>query len=142
MTNSKMPTWFIVVSVIALLWNLLGVFNFYNDYTITPEEVAALSEEMQPFYKDIPMWNWIAYGTATITGLLGSICLLMKKRWAHLLFIISFLGILVTNYFSFFVSDAMSAIGWEAFVVPFFVISIGLILLIWSKKAIIKGWLT
>lgn len=115
---------------------------FLSDVNQTPETIAQMDPVMQPFYQNIPMWNWVVYGLAVFAGLLGCIGLLLKKSWARIFFILSLVGILLQNYYSFFVSDAMEAIGSAAYIMPTIVITIGVLLLFLSRKGMEKGWLS
>ena len=44
------PTWFKVVAVLALLWNLLGCLAFFSDLRISPEDLAKLPEAQQALW--------------------------------------------------------------------------------------------
>ena len=37
---ARVPGWFRVVGVLALLWNLFGLAMFYLSVTMTPEQLA------------------------------------------------------------------------------------------------------
>lgn len=142
-TPTKAPTWFIVVVVIALLWNLMGLTAFVYDMTMTPERLAELPEEMHGYYDgSVPWWNWAAYGLAVIAGVLGCIMLLMKKRWATILLSLSLLGILVQNAWTFLVSDMPEVMGSDIYLMPTLVMGIGILLLFLSKRAERDGWIS
>ena len=70
-TVSKTPTWFMVVGVLALLWNLMGLMAFVAQMFITEEMIEQMPVEQQPFYNDTPMWANIAFGVAVVFGVLG-----------------------------------------------------------------------
>lgn len=141
MDKVKAPIWFIIIAIVALLWNSMGTFMFITDVTKTPEDIAAMDAAMQPFYQNVPLWNWLAYGLAVFAGLLGSIGLLMKRKWANKMFVFSLIGILIQNFFSFVVDDAMEALDNAKYVMPTLVIGIGIGLLFLSKKGIQNRWL-
>lgn len=50
------PTWFKVIAVLALLWNLLGCFAFFSDLRISPEDLAKLPEAQQALYAARAGW--------------------------------------------------------------------------------------
>lgn len=37
----KAPTWFWVIAVVALIWNLLGVAAYIMDVTMSAEDIAS-----------------------------------------------------------------------------------------------------
>jgi hypothetical protein len=97
MTNSmnKPPIWFWVISVIALLWNAMGVMAYLADAYMTDEMISQMNERQQAFQAlDMPAWYTACYGLAVFCGLLGCIFLLMRKSWAKPMFVISFIAVL------------------------------------------------
>jgi hypothetical protein len=132
-TTTKAPVWLLIVSILALLWNLMGLSAFAYDMTMTPERMAELPETMHGYYDgSVPWWNWAAYGLAVIAGVLGCIMLLMKKQWATLLFSLSLIGILIQNVWTFLFSDMAEVMGSEIYFMPTLVITIGILLLLLS----------
>ena len=91
------PKWFKVVAVIALLWNLLGCLAFAMDLRMTPEDVAALPEAQQALYAARPGWAVVATAVAVIGGALGCLGLLLGRKWAFVLLLLSLAGILVQD---------------------------------------------
>jgi hypothetical protein len=139
---TKAPVWFLIVSILALLWNLMGLSAFYYDMTMTPERMADLPAEMHGYYDgSVPWWNWAGYGLAVIAGVLACIMLLMKKRWATLLFSLSLIGILIQNTWTFLFSDMPETMGSGIYLMPTLVIGLGILLLFLSKRAEREGWI-
>lgn len=142
MSNSNIPTWFKVVSIIALLWNLMGLFAFLFDLQTTPEQMEEYHPAMQDYYQNSPMWNWIAYGMAVVFGVLGSVMLVARKKLATSLYLLSLLGIVVQNFYGFLMSQVYQQMGGGAMVMPILVIVIGIYLFMLSRRATRAGWLT
>ena len=46
-TINTIPSWFKIVAVVALVWNLLGVMAFVGQMMMTPEMVAELPQAEQ-----------------------------------------------------------------------------------------------
>ena len=88
-TKSKSPKGFWIIGIVALLWNLMGVASYLQQAYMTDEALAALPAEQQALYENVPAWVTGAFALAVFGGLLGCILLLMKKKLAALLFIIS-----------------------------------------------------
>lgn len=94
----KVPVWFWLASLLALVWYLFGVFQFYSSLTMSPESLAPMVEagQMTQSYADfivvMPLWIKALFGVATLGGALGSLLLLMRKRSAKILFILSLCG--------------------------------------------------
>lgn len=135
------PTWFKVVSVIALLWNLLGLMAFVMQITMSQEAIAALPENQQPLYENVPLWVNAAFACAVIFGTLGCVGLVMRRKWALPLLVVSLVGVLVQNFHIFAMSDAVTILGPTIAIMPAAVILIGVGLLIFARSGIAKGWL-
>ncbi|MCR9292155.1 MAG: hypothetical protein NXI32_05515 [bacterium] len=139
--RSVVPAWFWGVTVVALLWNLMGLAAFVAQVTMTDEAIAALPEEQQGLYQNIPMWVNIAFACAVIGGTLGCIGLLARKRWALPLFVISLVGVLAQMFYSFFMTDLMEILGPSSAIMPSLVIVIAIFLVGFTRTAIQRSWL-
>ena len=66
MTNEsvKPPAWFTVVAVIALIWNLLGVFAYLGEAFATPEMLEAMPAEQRDVLENRPAWATVAFALA------------------------------------------------------------------------------
>lgn len=137
----KSPAWFKVVAVLALLWNLLGCVAFFADLAISPEDVAKLPEAQQALYAARPGWAVMATGAAVFGGALGCIGLLLGKRWALPLFVISLLGILVQDFGLFILVDGATLGGTAVVVMQGIVLAVGIGLVVLARRSIARGWL-
>ncbi len=142
MTNSmnKPAIWFWIISVLALLWNGAGVMAYLGRAFITDEMIAALPEEQQAeFLIEYPAWYTAAFALAVFCGVLGCVALLIRKKWAHTLFIISALGAIVQHTYIFINIEMTAAV---AYVMPILVIVVCLFLIWFAKNAITKSWIS
>ena len=140
-TTVKPPTWFWVVSVIALLWNLMGVFNYLNQAFNQEAILETLDQAQREVFEGTPAWATAAFALAVFSGALGSIGLLLRKKWARSLFIVSFVTALAQFVHWLFISNAVEAFGPSSYAMPVVIIIIGIYLIFFSKKGIEKGWL-
>ncbi|MCT8340314.1 hypothetical protein MG296_09635 [Flavobacteriaceae bacterium TK19130] len=143
MTLTKPNTGFWVIAVIALIWNIIGVFQFLSrTFLLTDEVKAALPEEQVLFLESIPTWLQVIFAIATISGLLGSILLLARRKTAIALFGISLVCILVQMFYSWLFTDIAQTMGTaEGYVLPLVIIIVAIFLYYYSKGAAQKGWL-
>jgi len=138
---TKPPGWFKVVAILAVLWNLLGCLAFAADLRLSPEEVAKLPEAQQALYAARPAWAVAATGTAVIGGVLGSLGLLLRRKWALPVLVLSLLGILVQDFGLFVLADGATLAGPVAVVMQAFVLVIGVALVWLARRATVRGWL-
>ena len=137
----KAPVWFWVVSVVALLWYLMDTSAFFMRLFMTESDITSMPENQQHLYRDMPLWVNIVFAGEVFGGMLGSIALLLRKQWALPLFVISILGTLAQTSNIWFLTDAISAMGASAIVMPLVAIIIGAAMFVLTKFAISKRWL-
>ncbi len=137
----KPPVWFWIVSIVALLWNLMGVMAYLQQAFITEETLAALSEPERILLETRPAWATAAFAIAVWGGLLGCIALLLRKKWARPVLLISLIGILVQMIHSFFISNNLEAYGPGEISMPILIILIGVGLVFFARISTKKLWL-
>ena len=131
---SKLPKGFKAIAIIAILWNIMGVYSYFYHIYMPAEEIAKLSEPEQLLYKNIPKWKTIVFFIATVGGLVGSILLLLKQRFATTVLILSLIGIVVSFYYDFFKTNLLEVYGNASIGFPALVTIIGILLVWYSKK--------
>jgi hypothetical protein len=139
--TSSPPIWFWVISVVALLWFLMDTSAFFMRVLMTEEAIKAMPENQQHLYRDMPLWVNIVFACEVFGGTLGCIALLLRNKWALSLFVISVLGTLAQTSNIWFLTDAISAMGAAAVVMPLVAIIIGTAMIWLAKSAMSKGWL-
>ena len=143
MTSTNKPkAGFWIIAVIALIWNLMGVLAYIAQAYMTDEDKALLPEAERTLYDNVPAWATAAFAIAVFGGLLASLTLLIRKKIAKTLFLISLIGIIVQMAYNFFISEAMDVYGPGGMTMPVMVVVIGIFLYMYSKNAITKGWLS
>ena len=128
MNDVTIPTWFKVITGLAILWNLAGLSAFVMDSTSGVES-------------GMPGWFVFAYGAATIGGTLGAILLFMRKGIALPVLLISLVGVLAQFGYIFGMTDALATMGAQA-ALPAAVIIISIALVWLTLQAKGKGWLS
>lgn len=136
----KPPIWFWVVSVLALLWNLYGLFNFYISTFNQVAILETLNQEQREVFEAMPTWATIAFAIATISGTLGSVGLLLGKKWAKQLFIISLVAMIAQFINWLFIQNAADVFP-NAYTMPIIVVIVGILLVLFANKATQKEWL-
>lgn len=138
----KPPIWFWIVSVVALIWNLVGVTAYLSDAFMSVEDLGKMTQEYRLLYESRPAWATGAYAIAVWGGTLGCIALLMRKKWAKIVLWISLIGILAQNVYQFFLSNTFEVVGSEAMFLPIMVIVIGVLLVWFAKSSERKGYIS
>ena len=144
MENGKiiLPKWFWIVAFIILLWNLMGALSFFTHTFITEEALAQLPANERDLYGEYPMWTSIIFAIAVFSGLLGSIVLVLRKKWSKLLFIISLAAVIPQMIHNVFFTTAIDVYGTaQAVTMPILVMVLGVFLVWFSSFALKKNWL-
>ncbi len=141
-SKNKPTTSFWIIGIVALIWNLMGVYEYLKIAYMTAEELFALPPEEQVLYENIPAWVTAAFALAVFGGSLGCILLLLRKKLATLVFIISFVSILAQMTYNLLMSKVMEVYGPVGFIMPVMVIAVGAFLVWYSRKTQAQGILS
>ncbi len=141
MENSKVPFWFWIITILALLWFFMDMAGFYSRVFMLDQIADKMPEAQLTLYKNMPSWVNVVFGLEVFGGLMGSLALLSKKKWAFIMFLISIMGVLSQSFYVWFISDAINVIGQPAIIMPLVSIAIGIVLVVFSRYAISKNWI-
>ncbi|MFD2828068.1 hypothetical protein ACFSYG_16440 [Leeuwenhoekiella polynyae] len=142
MTTTKPSKSFWIISIIAVIWNLMGIFAFMGQAFMSSTMLAELPAEQVELIRSTPQWLTGIFAIATVTGLIGSILLILRRKSATTLFFISVIGVLIQMGYSFFATEALQIYGVvQGLAMPLMVIIIAAYLYFFSKKSAKKGYL-
>lgn len=125
------PSWLRIVAALALLWNLIGIWSYLGSVGVVPPMAGGEVEAM-------PAWATAAYAISVFAGALGSLGLVLLKRWASALLILSLVGIVALDLWAF----ALRPGGTPDVVMPIVVTVIGILLVWLAGTASRRGWLS
>ncbi|MBP1840893.1 hypothetical protein [Formosa algae] len=131
----KLPVWYWIVTGFYLLWNGLGVQQYFiqanNTEAFRAKYTAAQLEEIAA----MPTWVMRAYAVAVMAGFLASIFLMVRKRFAYPVALTSLVAVIAQMSYLFFEVKPPSII------LPILVLVFSVLLLLFSKYAVSKKWL-
>ena len=132
---------FRTIGAVALIWNVLGVINFFMQ--VNAGTLAAMPESQRAIIEGRPAWATGAFAIAVFGGALGCVLLLLRKSAAYYLFVASLLGVLVQTIPYVGIASSTIASG-PAEISLYILMPLGLAaFLIWySKQAKSKGWIS
>jgi len=141
-TYNKPTKGFWIIASIALAWNIMGTFQFLSS-TIWKEMLfETLTESQIALFENLPLWYLIVFGIAVLTGLLGSLFLLLRKKMAILLFTISAITVIIQFSYWIFGTKVIEVYGTkDAITMPIIVILTAIAFLFYSKTVARRGWL-
>ena len=136
------PKWFWIIAILALAWFLMDVSAFLMRIFMLNEIIQNMPEAQQNIYLNMPSWVNVVFGLEVFGGFLGSVCLLIKKKWAFIGFSLSLIGTLSQTSYIYFFSDAVSVTGESAVIMPLVGITICVALILFTRSAALKDWLS
>lgn len=137
---SATPKWYLPVSILALLWNLMGCAAYLSDVMLSPADIAAMDATQQTLYNSRPAWAVAATAFAVWGGAAGCIGLILRKRWSALVLELSLAGVIVQDLFLFVLSGVNPGTFVMAMQGAVLLVAIGLVVL--SRRAPVRGWIS
>ena len=137
----SVPIWYWLVAVAALLFEAFGCFNYLTYVSATPEQIATMPLDQQAVLGATPWWLTAAYGTAVWAGLLGAILLLLRRRHAELLLLVSLVAIVVQFGGILLVPDLRDLSPADSFGPAIVITLVAYAIWHFSRLARKRGWL-
>ena len=138
----KPPVWFWVVAAFALLWALLGCASYLHEVTMSPAAMAALPAAQQEIWRATPNWLLGVFAIAVWIGLAGAVALLLRRRIARSLYVVSLVAVIVQFGWIFTQTRIFQLMSFGAAATfPIAIAVIGAALISLSDHAIRRGWL-
>ena len=132
---------FWIISVLALLWNIMGVAAYLGQAYMTEEVLILLPQGEQDYHNNVPAWVTAVFATAVFAGVFGSVGLLMRKNWATILFIISLIAVIAQFTYNIFIQNFVELSGIKM-IWPIVVLIIAILLVFLSRKAAKERWIS
>ena len=132
---------FWVISAVVLIWNVMGVINFFMQ--MNADALAAMSEAQRAIIEGRPAWATGAFAIAVFGGALGCLLLLLRKSAAYFLFVASLLGVILQMIP--YLGIAGSTINYGGFEISMIILMplvVAAFLIWYSRRAKSKGWIS
>lgn len=139
--SRSVPVSFWIVAVLGLLWNLYGVAMFWLNLTITPEAISALPEAEREITRAMPRWIMLPFGVATLGGVAGMLAMLLRRRVAVPLLLVSLLALVVQFVAVYLTTPVWALTGASGAVLPLVLWVAALALWLYARRASARGWL-
>lgn len=141
MTKTKPTTLFWVLGIVFLVWNIFGCAMYLVDRLVSEDTWRTMEngELMIAAKAAYPIWASAAYALAVWGGLLAAIMLLLRKKLAVPLFVVSLVTAIICFIPNFTITDVKAAGGSTYWLMPLIVVGIGLFEIYWSRKRVADG---
>ena len=145
--QSRTPAHLWVVGVLALLWNAFGAYDYMMTRMRNTDYFASMMPGVDPnavlaWIDAFPIYAQVGWGLGVWGGVLGSVLLLMRSRYAVWAFAVSIVGMALSLGYQILRAPPMpgaDALGAMADVMPLVIIFVGLVLLAYAYSQAKKG---
>jgi len=138
--DSRPPTWFWIVAVLGLLWELFGVAMYLMHVGVLPNS-QEMSEAERSLMESSPVWVTGLFAIGVFGGALGTLGLLLRKSWAKPLLILSLIAVILQFGGWLLATDAIAVIGPSVFAMPAVIVAVAILLAWLATIAARRGWL-
>lgn len=130
--------WFGAAAIAALLWEIFGCAMYVLHVTT---EQADLRAEQAAMWTASPVWSIAAYAIAVWVGLAGAVMLVMRRRLAEPLLLVSLIAALVQFSSLLLVPQVREVTPAGAWIMPAFIILVCAAIWLFARHSKRHGWL-
>ncbi len=135
------PRHITIMGVLAILWNLGGVFDFVMVQTKNSDYLAQLSDTQLAFLEQFPIWAVAVWAISVFAAFLGSILLITRNLKSETLFYVSLVGLAIMTFRNFVIEDGAAIMGNGALIMTVVIVVIAIFLAVYSRRMAAKGFL-
>jgi hypothetical protein len=132
------PGWFYAVAAVALLFEAFGCFMYIAQVTA---DHASLPLDQRAMWDATPAWMIAAYAVAVWVGVIGAVLLLMRRKLAVPLLLVSLVAVIVQFSGLFLVPQLRQTVPDTALVGPVALILCCYLIFQFARLAHKRGWL-
>lgn len=137
--RTRAPWHLWLVGGVSLLWNAFGAFDYLATQFRFEAYMSQFTEEQLAYFYAFPAWAVAGWATAVWFSVLGSLALLLRRRWAVWCFGLSLAGMAVSMVYTFGMSDwqSMGSVGGVIF--SGVIALVAILLLLYARAQAKKG---
>jgi len=136
--KTAVPGWFWVAAGLALLFEALGCFMYLAQVASDP---AALPLDQRAMWDATPTWMVAAYAIAVWVGLIGAALLLMRRKLAVPVLLVSLIAVVVQFSGLFLVPQLRQTVPDTALAFPIAIMVVCYAVFHLARLADRRGWL-
>ncbi len=131
----RVPLHFWIVAIIAVLWNGFGGYDYYMSHTAGDAyfQAMGMTEAQIAYMHTYPAWMTAVWAVGVWGSVLGSILLLLRKRWASEAFAVSLAAIIVSIVYTYLLSNGAEVMGQSGMIMQG-VITVGCAFFAWYSR--------
>jgi len=140
--SARAPAHLWIVGIVSLLWNAFGCYDYLMTNLKNQAYLSNFTPDQLAYYDSLPSWLTAFWAFGVRGGLVGSILLLTRNRYAVWAFALSFVGAVIGLGYQLFLTEMPASMKSGAMaIIPWFIILFAAFLLWYSRNAEKKGLL-
>ena len=140
-TKPPVPRWYWAIAIVALLWNLLGCSVLVMELFYQEEMMVDFTEAQKEWSRSFGGWIYVLWGIAVLSGIGGSIGLLMRKQYSRCLLDISLASVLIQMTYTMVIAGGLQVMGPQGAIMPLIIVGIAAGLVWFVRYARRQKWL-
>ena len=132
------PGWFYAVAGLALLFEAFGCWMYVAQVSA---DRAAMPIDQRAMWDATPTWMTAAYAIAVWIGLAGAAMLLLRRKLAVPLLLVSLIAVIVQFSGLFLVPQLRQTVPESALIAPVVLILACYLIFQFARVALRRGWL-
>lgn len=136
--TTEIPAWFWIGAGLALVWEAIGCFMYYSQVTTDP---ASLPLDQRAMVEAAPMWMTAAYALGVSIGLAGAALLLMRRKLAVPLLLVSLIAVVIQFSALLLVPALRDRTPSDAYLLPIIILVACYAIFMLARLANRRGWL-
>jgi hypothetical protein len=137
--SAKTPVHLWIIGILALLWSLMGAYDYLMTQTENETYMSKFTPEQLEFFYSFPTWLVAVWAVAVWGGVLGALLLLLRKKLAVPVLVVSFLCMVVTLIRDYGFAGAADIVGGIGVVFGAIVFVIALALIVYARWMVRRG---
>ena len=135
----KTPWHLWVIGVVGILWNSIGAMDFVMTLSKNQDYMEAFTPEQIEFFYSFPMWLVVFWAVGVFGGLIGSLLLLFRSKWAVPVFGASLIAMVATAVHNYGFDKMYEMTGMSAAIFTGVIFVIALLLVVYSLAMMKRG---
>lgn len=141
-TSPATPRHLWIVGILGLLWNCVGAFDYLMTQTRNESYMGQFTPEQLAYFYGFPAWLVAFWAIAVWGGVAGMVLVLLRKRVAAPVLLVSFLSMVVTSIHNFGFSEGLEIMGTMGVVFSLVIFVLALLLWLYARAMAARGVLT
>jgi len=135
----KTPVHFWIVALLSVLWNAMGAFDYSATQLRLDFYMSQFTQEQLDYFYSFPAWVDAAWAVGVWGSLLGSVGLLLRKRWAVWMFGASIAGMVFTTLYNMVLTNGIEMMGGGGAIFAAIIWVISILLFLYSRGMAKRG---